>query len=209
MTLRQPLRRLAALVAILLPLLVLPGCEEADVIFLKIDLRADLSGTFTVCGVEVPEEAPGYASETEGVHLSTAARLTCAGGTFDSISGVRFGDLTFSAVAVDGGTTLLQVTLPRGKDASWARLLVPMDEEKRRDTLKILDPKGRAGRVGAMVKLEITVAGRVVSRGVQPILVGVEENYQGGTCSLVVPVARVQEGGKDITWHLTWTEEKG
>ncbi len=184
------------------------GCDEDDVVFIRIEMNDDLSGTLTTCGVRIPDGSTDFGGGVGGVKWETRARLECATGSFSRLEDLRIGDLTFSGGVLDDGFSYMKATLPRGSSASWPRELLPETIAERRAALLALDPKGRAGRIGTSIKLEILLPGTMVSQGVQPVLPGVEVEKEKNKSIVVFPLKRVTEEGDPVVCHLTWQSEK-
>ena len=76
--------------------------------------------------------------------------------------------------------------------------------EKRQAMAKVYDPTGRTKELGDVVRLEISVPGKVISSGVEPSGRGIEAAHESKRAYLLIPVRAALEKGNDLVWSVSW-----
>lgn len=197
--------------------LLVAGCGEEDATSLRITLNADQSGEVLASAIALPETPGPIEAASSGADWNARAAVHVARGKFASIDALKVADLGFevidapskgSAGSASSAQRLLVVTLPRGPEARWLRLLtIPQGDVRQRATAA-LDPaaKTRASRYGTVAKIEITLPGAVISNGFQGKVRGATSAADDRVATLMVPVEAAFETGEPIRWHLTWSK---
>ena len=202
------LRRLIDL-CLCLSLFLLAGCEEEDIVSLRIRVAADLSGSLTTSGLALPATAGAVESAGNGIAWIDRANVITASGSFKDLSEVQVGEIRFH-YQHDGELNVLEVNLPRGEDVAWVRAFVPavLDDPARRSSMsRSLDPEGQAKRLGTTVKLVLELPADIVASGINPRARRLKQETDHGHAELIVPVEVALGEGPPIRWHLTWEGE--
>jgi hypothetical protein len=185
-------------------LVVLSACDETDAVAVRIRLRDDFSGQLTTSNVALlPEESP-LQQATQGVAWQSRAQVVCSAGHFGALSAVKLADIGLSSGDGGEGLAFLRVSLPRGPDARWHKLLVPLSAEERTTAAAALDPTGKTKNVASTVKFEIELPSAVVGNGLTGRAYGVKVKAENATATLLIPIDVAQAAGDPIVWHLTW-----
>ena len=182
----------------------LAACDESDLAAIRLRIAEDLSGTVTASGVRIPHEAGPIEAGTRGAVWTDRAEVVCAAGRFESLTALAIEDLAFAAGTTADGISYVQVTVPRGPETRWARLLSPLSTEERRKGATTLDPTGRLREIGSPLKVEITLPGAVVAHGVVPEVRRVQEEVEGNRATLLVSAEAAQTEGRALVWQITW-----
>jgi hypothetical protein len=183
------------------------GCDESDVVSVRIRLAQDLSGRIATSCVRIPDPAAPMEHISAGVTWQSRLHVVTALGTFASLSDVRIEDITFAAQSAGETLNSLEVVLPRGPDARWPRVLVPLSEDERRQAAETLDLSGRMRAVGSEVKIEIELPSRVIGHGLSARAHGAKEKTEADTATLIVPLAGALEQDEPLIWNLTWRRQ--
>lgn len=198
----MPRPTLALLAA--LPLLLLAGCDETDAVAVRIRIEDDLSGTITTSALELPASG-GRAPETaQAVQWDARVSLVCNHGRFDDLGAVRLADIGLASGANPSGLGYVSLTLPRGANAAWPHVLVPLTAEERARSAKAFDPSGKTAEVGATLKFEVTLPAAVLGNGLSGKTRGVRVSAEGEVATLLVPIEAALSAGEPFVWHLTW-----
>jgi len=192
------------LVLSLVPLVLLPGCDETDAAAVRLKLANDLSGTLTTSALEVPSAGGAVGERTQGIQWNSRVSMVCNAGSFAKLSDVQLFDVKLAGQVNADGLSYLHVTLPRGEAAAWARALVPLNAEERARSAQAFDPSGRSDQVGATVKFEITLPSNVIGNGLQGRTRGVKVSAENEVATLVVPLETALSPGEPFVWHVTW-----
>ncbi|MBL8859894.1 MAG: hypothetical protein JNL28_15410 [Planctomycetes bacterium] len=192
-----------ALLLFALPL-VLTGCDENDAVSIKVRLKDDGGGTFTVSNMNLPGEPTRAETATGGVSYDKRIELAAATGRFAALTGVTVSDITFAAGEGEGGFRFVKVTLPQGAGAQWPATFVPFDERTRIDAAGALDPSGKAKDVGANLKIELELPAPAIGNGVTGKARGTKASIEGTKATLVVPIQAARAATEPLVWHLTW-----
>lgn len=187
-----------------LSLVFLAACDETDAVAIRVRLDPDLSGTLTTTALVEPADGGAVPGATKGAQWTAKASLLSNAASFDRISDVSLGDLTFAGGADPSGLCFLQVTLPRGDANSWAKLLVPLDVDARAHAARALDPSGRSDKVGDTIRLEVTLPSNAIGNGLTGKTRGMKVSADGAVATLVVPLDGMLAAGDPLVWHLTW-----
>jgi hypothetical protein len=194
--------------------LLVAGCGEEDATSLRITLNADQSGEVLTSAIALPETPGPIEAASSGADWNARAAVHVARGKFASIDALKLADLGFEVIDApskgsgSSAQRLLVVTLPRGPEARWLRLLtIPQGDVRQRATAA-LDPaaKSRASRYGTVAKIEITLPGPVISNGFQGKVRGATSAADDRVATLMVPVEAAFETGEPIRWHLSWSK---
>lgn len=192
------------LVLTLLPLCVLPGCDETDAAAVRLKLGSDLSGTITTSALELPAGGGKVADGAQGVQWTSRVGLVCNAGSFAKLADLKLFDVTLAGQVNADGLSYVHITLPRGENAAWARALVPLNAEERGRAAQAFDSSGRSDQVGATVKFELTLPASVIGNGLQGRTRGVKVSAENEVATLVVPLETALSAGDPFVWHVTW-----
>jgi len=189
---------------LLVPLLMLPACDETDAVAVRIRLRDDFSGTVRTSGLVLPAEEGAIQRESQGVTWSNRVDIACANGTFTSIESLKIADIEFAAGGADQAIGFARVVIPRGEAVRWPHAFVPLDSAQRKEAASALDPSGRSLEVGATIKIELELPAAVIGNGLTGKTRGTKVSAEGAIATLVVPLDSVAKETEPIVWHLTW-----
>jgi hypothetical protein len=185
-------------------LVVLSACDETDAVAIRIRLRDDFSGQLTTSNVALMPEASPLQQATQGVDWQSRVQVVCSAGHFGALSAVKLADIGLSSGDGGEGLAFLRVSLPRGPDARWHKLCVPLSAEERTNAAAALDPSGKTKNVGSTVKIEIELPSAVVGNGLSGRASGIKVKAENTTATLIVPIDVAQSSGDPLVWHLTW-----
>jgi len=192
---------------LLLTAILCAACDESDVVAIRVRLNGDFSGTVATSSVRIPDPAAPMEHVTAGIQWTDRLNMVCARGTFANLSELVVEDITFEVGHAGDRLNYLEVTLPRGPEARWARALVQLSAEERIAAAKTLDPSGRMREVGGTVKIEVELSDRVVGHGITVHARGAKEKAEGAKATLVVPIESSLQAEEPLVWHLTWRRE--
>lgn len=186
---------------------LLAGCDEEDVVSLRIRLREDLSGSMVVSSIGEATQVSPVESGAEGVEWEERLALSMTSGSFARLSGMAFHGLTFDA-GTSAGLGYLRVRIPRGPEATWVDALVPGELRATERKQRLSEALGgtRLARVASSLKIVVELPGDALAHGLNTRALGLEEEVQGAEVSLVVPFDLALGEDPDIVWHLTWDE---
>jgi hypothetical protein len=187
----------------LLPLLA--ACGEEDLTSVRLKLNADHSGTITASSVAVPERA-GFEQGMKGATWTDRVGVVAATGSFDSISRLAIGDISFDVEVTDHGMVSMEVVIPLGAAVRWPQLVAPMSPEQRAESARAFDPDGRVKALGSTFKLLIDLPSDVVATGITPHLLGVTASSEGDEAVLLVSVDTALAAHGSLRWHVTWMQ---
>jgi hypothetical protein len=189
-----------------LALISLGGCDETDLVAIRIHLREDLGGTVTTSALAQPSADGAIQSQSHGASWESRVDVACAAGRFDKLSDLKLADLSFTAGEAGQGIYFIKVVLPRGANVQWPRALVPLSSDERTRASAALDPSGKSKGIGAMIKLEIELPAAVVSSGLTGRTRGTKVTSEAQVATLLVPFETATTEGESMTWHLTWQQ---
>lgn len=184
--------------------LLLAACDENDAVSVKVRLKDDGTGTFTVSGMILPTDPSRVEGATAGVGFDKRVVLSAATGRFTTLTGVTVSDIGFVAGEGEGGFRFVKITVPQGTASQWPGVFVPFDERARLDAAGALDPSGKAKDVGQNLKIEVELPAPAVGNGVTGKVRGTKASIEGTTATLVVPIQASRGAGEPLVWHLTW-----
>jgi hypothetical protein len=187
----------------LLPLLA--ACGEEDLTSVRLKLNADHSGTITASSVAVPERA-GFEKGMSGATWTDRVGIVAATGSFDSISRLTIGEISFDVEVNDHGMVSMEVVIPLGAAVQWPQLVAPMSPEQRVESARAFDPDGRIKALGSTFKLLIDLPSNVVATGITPHLLGVTASSEGDEAKLLVSVDTALAAHGSLRWHVTWMQ---
>ena len=208
----------AGLSALFIAAVSIAGCDDTDVISLRLALADDGSGTVTVNSVQVPE-APGPVERgTSGATWSQRVNLVAASGSFEDLSSLRVEDIAFERGHSGENAGYVQVTLPLGAEAQWPDLLVAAESDQLDAASATVDPTGKV-KLGKAFKIVLALPGRVVAQGTRPetrqakmkIIDAVPADgddpdaHENRVATLVVPLGMVRAATGTLTWHVIWS----
>ncbi len=183
----------------------LAACGEEDLTSVRLKINADHSGTITMSSVAVPERT-GFEQGTTGATWTDRVGVAAAAGSFDSISRLVVGDITFDVEVTDQGMVSMQVVVPLGAAVQWAKLITPMSPEQRAESARAFDPNGRMKSLGSTFKLLIELPSDVVATGITPHLLGVTTSSEDDAAVLLVAVDNALAAYGSLRWHVTWMQ---
>ncbi len=183
----------------------LAACGEEDLTSVRLKLNADLSGTIMVSSVAVPERI-GFERGTKGATWTDRVGVAAAAGSFDSISQLVVGDISFDVEVSDHGMVSMEVVVPLGAALQWAKLITPMSPDQRAESARAFDPDGKVKALGTTFKLLIELPSEVVATGITPHLLGVTASSEGDEAELLVAVDTALAAHGSLRWHLTWMQ---
>jgi len=194
--------------ACLLPALLLAaapaGCDEGDAVAVRIRVDADLTGQVTTCSLQ-RLEAPGPAEgAAAGVDWQARGALVASTGRFAALSGLRLGEITFAASRNAEGITVVQITVPRGLDVQWPRLLTVVKKDEREQALSTFEPGGFSKKLGATARIVVEAPGTIVSSGLRESPRGVDGTLEKRRATLTIDLTAAYTDGPPLVWHLTW-----
>ncbi len=184
----------------------LAGCDEEDLTSIRVSVNADGSGTIMASAVAVPQEPTGIERGTVGATWSDRVTVTAAVGTFDSLTQLVVGGISFNHDVSASGMMTLSVVLPLGAETQWAKMISPMSPAQRGESARAFDRAGKIKSLGATLKMVIELPNEVVSTGVTPRLSGVSPSNKHNTAVLLIPVDTALEATGSLRWHLTWMQ---
>jgi len=185
-------------------LLALAACDETDAVAVRIKLRDDLSGQVTTSNVAAVTSDTPLQAATQGANWESRAQIVCAAGRFAAISQLKIADIAISSGDGGEGFAFVRISLPRGEDAQWHKLLVPLSVQERQSAAAALDPSGKTKNIASTIKLEIELPSTVVGNGLFGRARGMKLKAEGATATLIVPVDIASTAGDPIVWHVTW-----
>jgi hypothetical protein len=185
-------------------LLTLAGCDETDAVAVRIKVRDDLSGQVTTSNVAPVAADTPLQQASQGVDWSSRAEIVCSAGKFAALSQLKIADIGISSGDGGEGFAFVRLSLPRGENAQWHKLLVPMSTDERQRAAAALDPSGKTKNVAATIKFEIELPSTVVGNGLFGRARGMKLKAEGPTATLIVPLEIATTAGDPIVWHLTW-----
>ncbi len=194
----------ATLISFVVLALSASGCDETDLVSIRIWLKSDHSGTIATSNLLFPADAGPLERASQGAVWQDRVNVACAAGTFDDLSKLRIEDIVFEAGGTPGGFSFVQVTLPRGPGVRWPGALSPGSTADRERVTKVFDPTGKAKNVGSRIKLEIHLPARVAAHGTPPNAPESEEEIDKERASLLLPLDTALKGNDPLVWHLTW-----
>ncbi len=183
----------------------LAACGEEDLTSVRLKINADHSGTIMTSSVAVPERV-GFEQGTRGATWTDRVGVVAAKGSFDSVSRLVVGDISFDVEVSDHGMVTMEVVVPLGAAVQWARLITPMSPEQRAESARAFDPNGRMKTLGSTFKLLIELPSEVVASGFTPHLLGVTTSSEGAEAELLVAVDTALAAHGSLRWHLTWMQ---
>ena len=183
----------------------LATCGEEDLTSVRIKVNADHSGTITVSSVAVPARI-GVEQGTTGVIWTDRVGVMAAAGSFDSISKLAVGDISFDVEVTDHGMVTMEVMLPLGAAVEWKKLITPMSPDQRAESARAFDPDRRIRSLGSTFKMVIELPSEVVATGITPHLLGTTTSSEDEKAELLVTVDTALAGRGSLRWHLTWTQ---
>lgn len=189
-----------------LPLVFLAACDETDAVAVRVRLSQDLSGTLTTTALVEPADGGSLPGAAKGATWTARASLLSNAGSFERVSELALGDLEFAGGTDPSGMGWLQVTLPRGAESTWAKLLVPLDVDARAHAARALDPSGKSDKVGDTIRIEVTLPSNVVGNGLTNKSRGMKIDAEAATASLIVPLDAMLATGEPLVWHVTWRQ---
>ncbi len=191
---------------VLLAVVSLGGCDETDLVAIRIRLREDLGGTVTTSALAQPTADGAIQAQSHGAAWESRVDVACAAGRFDKLSDLKLADLSFIAGEAGDGLYFIKVVLPRGENAQWPRALVPLSTEERTRASSAIDPSGKSKSIGSVIKLEIELPRAVVSSGLTGKTRGTKATSEAEVATLVIPLETAMTAGESMTWHLTWQQ---
>lgn len=212
----HPMLRLSALAV---AAVAVAGCDDSDVIALRITVEQHGGGTILINSVQVPETAGPVERATNGVQWSQRVNLVAASGSFSDLSALRVEDLAFHQGSTGTGEGFVQVTIPLGKAAKWPGVLAAAEPADLADASLALDPSGKV-TIGRKFKIMMTLPGRVVAQGTRPetrqakmktldaVAAGdddVDAENENRVASLVLPLGLARAASGNLTWHVMWS----
>ncbi|HZN41280.1 MAG TPA: hypothetical protein VFD82_20910 [Planctomycetota bacterium] len=193
------LSSLCALVALLFT-----SCAGNELVGVHISLQNDGSGLVTTRMLMEPQTTGSPEANAQGVTWKGRAGLVCAQGSFQQLRDLKLGGGSLHFVAdLEGVNTSLRVFVKRDPNAQWVRDLVP-EQTQRQAMARVYDPTGRTKEIGDVVRLEISVPGKVISSGVEPSGRGIESAHESKRAYLLIPVRAALEKGNDLVWSVSW-----
>ncbi len=183
----------------------LAACGEEDLTSVRLKINADHSGTITMSSVAVPERT-GFEQGTKGATWTDRVGVVAAAGSFDSISRLVVGDISFDVEVSDHGMVSMEVVVPLGAAVQWAKLITPMSPAQRAESARAFDPDGRVKALGSTFKLLIELPSEVVATGITPHLLGVTTSSEGAEAELLVAVDNALAARGSLRWHVTWMQ---
>ena len=183
----------------------LAACGEEDLTSVRIKLNSDLSGTITASSVAVPERT-GIEAGMTGVAWTDRVGVTAVAGSFDSLSQLVIGDITFNVDVSDQGMVTMDVLVPMGPSVEWAKVIAPMSAEQRAESARAFDPERRIKALGSSFKIHIELPSEVVATGIKPNLLGMASGSEGSEAELVVEIDTALAAHGSLRWLVTWMQ---
>ena len=183
----------------------LAACGEEDLTSVRLRINGDHSGTITVSSVEVPERI-GFEKGTKGATWTDRVGVVAATGSFDSISRLVVGDISFHVDVSDHGMVSMEVIVPMGEGVQWAKLITPMSPEQRAESARAFDPDGSVKTLGSTFKLLIELPSDVVATGITPRVQGVKASKDGKEAELLIDVDKARAADGVLLWYVTWKQ---
>ena len=184
--------------------LALVGCDESDLVSIRIRLNKDYSGTLVTSGLMIPAEPSALERASHGVAWRDRLQVIGASGAFDNVAKLSIEDIVFSCGGGSDGPSYVTINVPRGPQARWVRALAPLSLDERKRATEIFDPTGKVKELGSLVKLQIDFPGPVIAHGVSPSPTGCKEEAEEARATLVVSVETALSQGGVLVWQLTW-----
>ncbi len=182
----------------------LAGCNE-EPLSIRITLDADGSGTIKVISVAAPDQAGAAERGSRGARWSDRVSVSAESGAFADLAQLAVADITFQR-ALDRDMGLLDVIIPLGTHVQWVADLAPLAEADRTRLAGVFDPAGRARSIGASLRIEIELPGRIVSSGAMPGGQGIMASHEGTIATLNVPVGATVQYHDTVRWHVAWIQ---
>ena len=146
----------------------------------------------------------GFEQGMKGATWTDRVGVVAATGSFDSISRLAIGDISFDVEVNDHGMVSMEVVIPLGAAVQWPQLVAPMSPDQRAESARAFDPDGRIKALGSTFKLLIDLPSDVVATGITPHLLGVTASSEGDEAKLLVSVDTALAAHGSLRWHVTW-----
>lgn len=178
------------------------GCANQDPVGIRFRLSesSSLSGDFAMASLSVPEISVQEEEMAKGVDWNITAKLTVTSGSFKDINDVKFADLTLECHRFDSGNGSCQITLPRGKDATWFRLL-QVGPEKRGQIGNAMDS---AIQLHHTVTLVFEVSDARTSIALNEAVPKVSTQSKKGMSLAIIPLEVLEAEGPPIVLQMHW-----
>lgn len=182
------------------------GCANQDPVGIRFRLleSSSLSGDFAMASLSVPEISVQEEKMAKGVDWNITAKLTVTSGSFKDINNVKFADLDIECHRFDSGNGSCRITLPRGKDASWFRLL-QVGPEKRGQIGKAMDS---AIELHHTVTVVFEVGDARTSITLNEPVPKVSTNAKKGMSLAIIPLEVLEAEGSPIVLQVQWEAPK-
>ena len=184
--------------------LLFTSCTGNELVGVHISLQNDGSGLVTTRMLMEPQTTGNPEANAQGVTWKGRAGLACAQGSFQHLRELKLGGGSLHFVAdLEGVNTSLRAFVKRDPEAQWVKDLVP-EQRQRQAMAKVYDPTGRTKEIGDVLRLEISVPGKVISSGVEPSGRGIEAAHESKRAYLLIPVRAALEKGNELVWSVSW-----
>jgi hypothetical protein len=196
-------------------LLIAVGCDESDVVAIRVRMEDHTRGSLVVNSLEVPTQAGPVEAASSGVAWEHRVNLVCASGQFDDVTKLEVEDITFSGGSTGQDSGFLQIRLPTGSAARWPGTVAAAEPKKLNEATKAFAPP-RTLKIGKTLKIVVELPGRVVAQGTKPDLQQIKtslDDLEGAknraraadrVATLVVPLEFAREDRGMVVWHLMW-----
>lgn len=191
---------------LLLPFLacLATACDETDATALRLEIEDDFSGTVRASALAAPSEPSSFQQAATGLAWESRVDIVAVAGSFASLAELSLADLSVRGGQSDDGLQFLRISLPRGEEARWPKLFVPLSPDERARAARALDPSGRSKDVGASIKIEVVLPEAVIGNGLAGRARGTRAKSEAEVATLTVPYDIATTSGDPIVWHLTW-----
>ena len=194
---------------------ILSGCDESEVVSIRIRLDDHRRGHIVVNSLQVPTGVGPVESSGAGISWQHRVNLVSASGRFDDLSQLRIEDLSFSAGSTDEQSGFVQVRIPRGEDARWPNVMTLARPGEIKEAAHAFGASGHS-KLGTTLKIMIELPGHVVAQGTKPQLrqiktkvldldqIDNQNKVRDRVATLLIPLKIVRQAEDAIVWHVMW-----
>jgi len=191
------------------------GCDEPDVVAIRILMADHSRGTIVTHCLQAPSEQGPVELATSGVVWQNRINLVCASGEFENIARLKVQDISFTGGQAPDNSGYIQVHLPRGVAARWPKIVVDATSDQLEQAADTFAPS-RNLNLGSTLTILVQLPGHLVAQGTKPELRGVKtsvDDLEGEpdktkavdrVVMLTVPLATAQKGEGSLVWHVMW-----
>ena len=197
--------RLSVLAWVLAFIFLGSGCANQDPVGLRIRLLGNegLHGDLAVASLSVPEIAEEEQKLVKGVDWNITAKLTVTSGSFKDLNSINFFDLKVEGNRFKNGNGSCRIELPRGKDASWFRMM-QVDPNNREKLAQALDSGVAELQLHHNIIVAFEIGGGRTSMALAQRVPGVSTSSKKGLSFAKLPLVVLEADGDPIVLQINW-----